>query len=149
MGSTQSTWGETQGRMTARLKKCRKLRGGVSHGKGRVGKHRKHPGGRGNAGGQHHHRINFHKTENMYFCPVVNVDRLWTLVSTQTRTEYQKEEVKAKGKVPVIDVTKAGFFKVLGKGTLPDQPVIVKARFFSKQAEEKIRAVGGACVAIA
>merc|ERR1711865_579177 len=61
MGSTQSTWGETQGRMTARLKKCRKLRGGVSHGKGRVGKHRKHPGGRGNAGGQHHHRINFDK----------------------------------------------------------------------------------------
>merc|ERR1712028_110215 len=142
--------GSNSGKMTARLKKCRKLRGGVSHGKGRIGKHRKHPGGRGNAGGQHHHRINFdkyhpgyfgkvgmrhfHKTKNMYFCPVVNVDRLRTLVSTQTRTEYQKEEVKAKGKVPVIDVTKAGFFK---------------ARFFSKQAEEKIRAVGGACVAIA
>lgn len=26
-----------------------------------IGKHRKHPGGRGNAGGQHHHRINFDK----------------------------------------------------------------------------------------
>ena len=26
-----------------------------------AGKHRKHPGGRGNAGGQHHHRINFDK----------------------------------------------------------------------------------------
>lgn len=25
------------------------------------GKHRKHPGGRGNAGGAHHHRINFDK----------------------------------------------------------------------------------------
>merc|ERR1739841_106412 len=102
-------------------KKTRKLRGHVSHGHGRIGKHRKHPGGRGNAGGQHHHRINFdkyhpgyfgkvgmrhfHKTNNQYFCPVVNLDRLWTLVSEQTRTEYQKEEVKAKGKVPVIDVT--------------------------------------------
>ena len=42
-------------------KKTRKLRGHVSHGHGRVGKHRKHPGGRGNAGGQHHHRINFDK----------------------------------------------------------------------------------------
>merc|ERR1712146_421791 len=82
-------------------------------------------------------------------CPVVNLDRLWTLVSEQTRTEYQKEEVKAKGKVPVIDVTQAGFFKVLGKGRLPDQPVIVKAKYFSKSAEEKIKAVGGACVAIA
>ena len=42
-----------------------------------------------------------------------------------------------------------GFFKVLGKGNLPDQPVIVKAKFFSKTAEEKIKAVGGVCVAIA
>jgi len=38
-------------------KKCRKLRGHVSHGHGRVGKHRKHPGGRGMAGGLTHHRI--------------------------------------------------------------------------------------------
>jgi large subunit ribosomal protein L27Ae len=28
-------------------------------GYGRVGKHRKHPGGRGLAGGQHHLRIHF------------------------------------------------------------------------------------------
>lgn len=31
------------------------------------GKHRKHPGGRGNAGGQHHHRINFDKYHPGYF----------------------------------------------------------------------------------
>ena len=42
---------------SADLKKNRKKRGHVSAGHGRVGKHRKHPGGRGNAGGQHHHRI--------------------------------------------------------------------------------------------
>jgi len=30
-------------------------------------------------------------------------------------------------------------FKVLGKGVLPKQPVIVKARFFSRRAEEKIK----------
>ena len=35
---------------------------------------------------------------------------------------------------------------MLGKGHLPKQPVIVKARFFSKSAEDKIKAVGGACV---
>lgn len=39
-----------------------------------------------------------------------------------------------------------GFFKVLGKGRLPKQPVIVKAKFFSKTAEKKIKEVGGACV---
>ena len=37
-------------------------------------------------------------------------------------------------------------FQVLGKGVLPKQPVIVKARFFSRRAEEKIKAVGGACI---
>src|SRR3984957_3576684 len=47
--------------MPTRLSKTRKHRGHVSHGHGRVGKHRKHPGGRGLAGGQHHHRTNFDK----------------------------------------------------------------------------------------
>ncbi len=37
------------------------MRGGTQVGYGRVGKHRKHPGGRGNAEGQHHHRIMFDK----------------------------------------------------------------------------------------
>eukprot|EP01116_Phalansterium_solitarium_P011589 TRINITY_DN27316_c0_g1_i1.p2 TRINITY_DN27316_c0_g1~~TRINITY_DN27316_c0_g1_i1.p2 ORF type:complete len:148 (-),score=22.63 TRINITY_DN27316_c0_g1_i1:42-485(-) len=144
--------------MTARLKKTRKHRGHVSAGHGRVGKHRKHPGGRGNAGGQHHHRIlmnkyhpgyfgkvgmrhyNVHK--NMYHCPTINIDKLWSLVSEQTRLNYAKNTTS----VPVIDVTKAGFFKVLGKGVLPKQPVVVKAKFFSKKAEDKIKATGGTCI---
>ena len=46
----------------------------------------------------------------------------------------------------MIDVLKAGYFKVLGKGRLPNQPVVVKAKFFSKTAERRIKAVGGACV---
>lgn len=49
------------------LKHNRKKRGHVSAGHGRVGKHRKHPGGRGLAGGQHHHRINFDKYHPGYF----------------------------------------------------------------------------------
>merc|ERR1712213_189168 len=92
-------------------KKTRKLRGHVSHGHGRIGKHRKHPGGRGNAGGMHHHRINFdkyhpgyfgkvgmryfHKTQNKFFCPTINVDALWSLVSDQTREKYEKVTDKA------------------------------------------------------
>ncbi len=39
-----------------------------------------------------------------------------------------------------------GVFKVLGKGQLPKQPLIVKAKEFSKLAEKKIKAVGGACM---
>ena len=65
-------------------------------GYGRVGKHRKHPGGRGMAGGQHHHRINmdkyhpgyfgkvgmrvFHYNKNMHFRPTINLDKIWTLL---------------------------------------------------------------------
>merc|ERR1719198_846898 len=143
-----------------KAKKTRKKRGHVSAGHGRVGKHRKHPGGRGNAGGQHHHRINFdkyhpgyfgkvgmryfHMQKNKFHCPIINLDKLWTLVSEQTKGKYAN--AKEGDAVPVIDVTKKGYFKVLGKGVLPKQPVIVKAKFFSKLAEDKIKAVGGACV---
>ncbi|GAB0491348.1 hypothetical protein MMPV_002601 [Pyropia vietnamensis] len=144
--------------MPTRLHKNRKKRGHVSAGHGRVGKHRKHPAGRGNAGGLHHHRIlfdkyhpgyfgkvgmrHFHKTTQKYYCPTMNLDRLWTLVSAKVREEHAKKTDVA----PVIDVTQSGYFKVLGKGRLPNQPVIVKAKFFSKLAEKKIRDVGGVCI---
>jgi len=42
-----------------------------------------------------------------------------------------------------------GYFKVLGNGQLPATPVIVKAKFFSKHAEAKIKAAGGAVVLVA
>jgi large subunit ribosomal protein L27Ae len=42
-----------------------------------------------------------------------------------------------------------GYYKVLGKGVLPKQPVIIKAKFFSRSAEAKIKSVGGACVLVA
>jgi large subunit ribosomal protein L27Ae len=74
--------------------------------------------------------------------PIINLDKLWSLVSEETRKKYQANKEKA----PVIDVTKAGYYTVLGKGRLPNQPVVVKAKFFSKTAERRIRAIGGACV---
>merc|ERR1712226_1229202 len=95
-------------KMTTNKKKTRKLRGHVSHGHGRIGKHRKHSGGRGNAGGLCHHRANFDKYHPGYFgkvgmrnfhvhsnklisyCPSINLDKLWTLVS-----EHHKEKVTA------------------------------------------------------
>ena len=57
-----------------------------------------------------------------------------------------KKEAQTSKQILTIDVTKFGFFKVLGKGVLPKIPVIVKAKFFSKIAEKRIKAVGGACV---
>ena len=144
--------------MTTRLRNTRKLRGSVSCGGGRVGRHRKHSGGRGNAGGLTHNRTAMDRYHPGYFgkkgirhfalqrnrlhFPSINLDRLWTLVSEKARTDYAANQ----DRVPVIDVTKAGYFKVLGKGFLPTQRVVVKAKFFSKIAERKIKAIGGACV---
>merc|ERR1712225_168239 len=127
-------------KMPTHLSKTRKHRGHVSAGHGRVGKHRKHPGGRGLAGGQHHHRTNmdkyhpgyfgkvgmryFHKQGNHFWKPVINLDKLWSLI-------------------PVLDLLPLGYSKVLGKGRLPEVPLVVRARWFSKEAERKITEAGG------
>lgn len=84
----------------------------------------------------------FHKTNNKYFCPTINLDKIWTLVPENIRLENKGQKEVA----PVVDMTAQGYFKVLGKGALPKQPIIVKAKFFSKGAEKKIKAAGGACV---
>ena len=70
--------------MTAHLRKTRKLRGHVTFGYGRVGKHRKHPGGRGNAGGIHHHRIVIEKYHPGYFGKVDYNDYKLLLARNET-----------------------------------------------------------------
>ena len=138
--------------MVARLKKTRKMRGHVSMGHGRIGKHRKHSGGRGTAGGLHHHRILMDKFHPGYFgkigirvlhykknanwCPTVNLDTLNTLLTP--------EQITSKD-TPVVDTGKHGFFKVLGRGVL-SRPMVVRARIFTGKAEERIKKAGGQCV---
>ena len=146
--------------MVTRFRKTRKMRGEICMGYGRVGKHRKHPSGRGNAGGMHHHRIMmdkylpayfgkvgmrvFHYKRNIHFRPIINLDKLLTLVPK----DVVEKAKTSKDQALTIDVTKYGFHKVLGKGELPF-PVVVKAKFFSKEAEQRIKKAGGAAVLIA
>ncbi|KAL1990141.1 hypothetical protein VTN49DRAFT_5980 [Thermomyces lanuginosus] len=145
--------------MPTHLSKTRKLRGHVSAGHGRVGKHRKHPGGRGMAGGQHHHRTNldkfhpgyfgkvgmrhFHLQRNHQWKPVINLDKLWSLLPEETREKYLSVEGNSQNTAPVIDLLSLGYAKVLGKGRLPNVPLVVKARYVSKEAERKITEAGG------
>ncbi|KAF5334682.1 hypothetical protein D9611_011965 [Ephemerocybe angulata] len=147
--------------MPTHLSKTRKHRGHVSAGHGRVGKHRKHPGGRGLAGGQHHHRTNFdkyhpgyfgkvgmrhyHLTRNAYWRPVINVDKLWSLIPAEEKNGLTADSEV----VPVIDTLRHGYGKVLGNGKLPQVPFIVKARFVSSIAEKKIKEAGGVVKLIA
>jgi large subunit ribosomal protein L27Ae len=84
----------------------------------------------------------FHLKRGLDFCPTINIEKLWSLVPAEV---YQKSK-EGSGETPVIDVTKLGYFKVLGKGNLPNIPLIVKARYFSHDAASKIIAAGGATV---
>ncbi|XP_055469036.1 60S ribosomal protein L27a-like [Psammomys obesus] len=144
--------------MPSRLRRTWKLQSHMSHGRDHVGQHHKH---RGNAGGIHHLRTDFdkyhpgyfsniiqvtfgnvgvrpyHLKRNQSFCPTVSLDKWWTLVSEQT-------QVSAAGAAPFIDVVHPGYCKVPGRAA-----VITKARSFSRSAEEKRKAVGGACVLVA
>ena len=85
----------------------------------------------------------FHKSKSLFFCPTINVEKLWTLVSEEARKSSTTQ------KACVIDCVAHGIFKVLGAGELPNVPLVVKAKFFSKDAEKKIKAAGGACVLVA
>lgn len=109
------------------------------------------------AGGQHHHRTNldkyhpgyfgkvgfkgYHVQRNHSWRPVLNLDKLWTLLPTEQREKYFSTPSSAAA--PVIDTLAAGYGKVLGKGRLPSVPVIVRARFVSELAEKKIKEAGG------
>jgi ribosomal protein L15 len=57
-----------------------------------------HPGYFGKVGMRY-----FHKTNNKFYCPTMNVDKIWSLVTEQTREKYAKEPSKA----PVIDCVRA------------------------------------------
>ena len=83
----------------------------------------------------------FHLRRNAYHCETVNVEKLWSLLPESTLEQYKT----IKDKAPIIDCVEHGFFKVLGKGLMPQQPVIVRARYFSAEAEKKIKAAGGVC----
>merc|ERR1712000_361931 len=105
------------GAMPTRTSKTRKHRGHVSAGKGRVGKHRKHPGGRGLAGGQHHHRTNMDKYHPGYF------GKVGMRYFHKQKNHFWK---------PVLNLLPLGYSKVLGKGRLPEIPLVVRARWVSK-----------------
>merc|ERR1712055_47254 len=114
--------------MATALKKHRKLRGKVSAGHGRIGKHRKHPGGKGNAGLLTHRRtrlcryhpgligkIGIKKPNNssgFRYSNATNIEKLAHHVPEEYRTPSED------GTVPKINLTELGYTKVLGKGKL-------------------------------
>ena len=67
--------------------------------------------------------------------------QLWSLVPIETREAYiSKEKTDT---APVLDLLPLGYSKVLGKGRIPEIPLVVRARWVSKLAEKKIKEAGG------
>lgn len=138
-----------------RLRKTWKLWGHVSHSRSRACQHRKLPGCWPNTGGMHRHRISFdkdhpayfgeaglrcdHSKRNQSFCPIVNSDKLWILAGEPTRVNAAK---KITGAAPIIDGVQSGYYKVLGQGKLPKQPVILKTGQQKSWAENPWVCVG-------
>ncbi len=71
----------------------------------------------------------------------LNIMQLWSLIPAEQREAYLSK--KDSDTAPVLDLLPLGYSKVLGKGRLPEIPMVVRARYFSKEAEKKIKEAGG------
>ena len=54
----------------------------------------------------------FHKLRNHYARPVINLDKVWTLIGEEKREACAKSRAR-----PCIDLTDFGIFKLLGRGS--------------------------------
>jgi ribosomal protein L15 len=69
------------------------------------------------------------------------VKQLWSLVPHEQREKHLSG--KNKDTAPVLDLLSFGYSKVLGKGRLPQAPIVIRARHVSSEAERKIKEAGG------
>ena len=64
--------------------------------------------------------------------PIVNIGKLWSLILEDVKANVTTDSA------PLIDVTQFGYFKVLGKGDLPSQPIVVKAIHAGREEWQRI-----------
>lgn len=138
--------------MIRRRKKSRKMRGSRTQGYGRVGQHRGsgQRGGKGHAGRHKHLWIWVLKYERDYFgkhgFTRHGVIRRWlTLNVSDIEENLERLKSGEENGIPLIDLTRLGYVKVLGSGKLT-KPLMVKAHAFSESAIRKIEEAGGKAV---
>ncbi len=132
-------------------RKVRKMRGSRTHGYGRVsGGHRKggQRGGKGAAGrkGQHmiHYILTNRRRERGFSNPTrkkVNSINIGQLLEKANEL-VAEGKIQKEGDTLSIDVSALGYDKVLGKGQVKQKVKLITPAI-SKQAEEKITALGG------
>ncbi|MCE5213194.1 MAG: 50S ribosomal protein L15 [Methanobacterium sp.] len=140
--------------MIRKTRKIRKMRGSRTIGGGCSKKRRGagHRGGRGMAGGhkhmwswivkydpQHYGKYGFKRPQKtIYKFKPINLDFLDEKLDELVSKGLASEE---NGKI-VVDVTKMGYNKVLGKGKIT-RSVVIKSPKFSQSAIDKIEDAGG------
>lgn len=135
--------------MATRLRKTRRLRGGRHMGWGQVGQHRAsgHKGGLGVTGMQKHHYSTLLKDDPDHYGhgstkpPHPNITKKWTSIRDldDMFAKYGKNIDNKK----VIDLTRAGYDKLLGGGKISNNAYTVIISKCTISAENKIKSVGG------
>ena len=134
-----------------RQKKVRKQRASRVHGYGRIsGGHRKSGsrGGVGNAGSKNHHKITriseMIENQKGFTAPnpthsmFINVGEIDEHLDFLVAAEIAKKE----GSKVIVEISKLGPIKVLGKGTITNA-IQLHAESVTERAKEKIEAAGG------
>lgn len=137
--------------MPHRKRKTRKLRGSRTMGYGRVGQHRKSGmrGGYGRAG-MHKHKWSYtikYEPEHFGKHGFKSIERELRIINVEDLEELIREGKYTldESNVPVIDLSKEGFDKLVGRGRINAKvKVIVKKA--SKKAISKIESLGGKVV---
>ncbi len=142
--------------MATAKRKVRRLRGSRFHGWGQVGQHRKsgRRGGRGRAG-LHKHKWTWtvkydkdHFGKNVFTPPNRVEVGSWINVGSLNEI-YQKYESHSsdQGDLPVLDLTKLGYEKLLGGGSA-SRPLKILVKQFTTTAKEKVEKAGGQLVKV-
>lgn len=85
----------------------------------------------------------FHRTKQHIYNPSINIYKMQGLISQDNSFSIKKAD-----SIPMIDISRFGFSKMLGKGKTPLFPLIIKGKKFSGKAENKIKKAGGKCILI-
>lgn len=139
----------------SKKKKHRRFRGvRTYHGAHRNWRGGGNRGGRGRAGGHKHkwsYVVKYDKDRygKRGFAKPESSARAINLQQIESKMDYfvAKKFAEKEGSSMKIDLQKAGYQKVLGEGKVKT-PMIVQAKFFSKQAEKKLEEAGGKAVKV-
>jgi len=144
-------------RYKKKQRKSHKMYGRKYRGYGQVGRHRRHPGGKGNVGVKDHHKLMLLKRGYEFgagrgftyhgpkprWCEI-NVGEIYEGILSG-KIPYAVE-----GKLIVVDLSNRRWLRILGRGRIekPIKLIIHKSSVVTKTAKEKIESANGQIVVV-